>query len=246
MNKEKNISKLSLLIMILFLVFVSSCEKDDNDSLSNNSTVLFNPDINYGTMTDQDGNLYKTVTIGTQTWMAENLRTTKYNDGTAIPNVIENDEWAVQTTGAYCTYNNTSNADTILAYGSLYNWHAVNSGLLAPEGWHVPTDADFWTLTEYLDRGILAGGKLKEIGTIHWQHPNDGATNETGFTALPGGKRSNDGDFNFIGLVGFWWSASVGIDDDAIFRTIFSNSSDVRWNSYQNKETGYSVRLVKD
>jgi len=194
MNKRQNTFKLPLLLMILFVVFVCSCEKDDNASLSNNSTAVFNPDINYGTMTDQDGNVYKTVTIGTQTWMAENLRTTKYNDGTIIPNVIDGEEWTIQTTGVYCTYNNTFNTDTIVAYGHLYNWYTVNTGLLAPEGWHVPTDAEWTTLTDYLGGEDIAGAKLKETGITHWNRPNElETTNETGFTALPGGYR------NFIG-----------------------------------------------
>ncbi len=142
MNKRQNISTLPLLIMVLFLVFASSCQKDDNESSSSNSTAVFNPDVIYGTMTDQDGNVYKTVTIGTQTWMAENLRTTTYNNGTTIPNITNVNEWASLITGAYCNYNNTTSTDTITTYGRLYNWYAVNTGKLAPDGWHVPTNEE--------------------------------------------------------------------------------------------------------
>lgn len=119
-----------LFITIISIVF-SSCSKDDKDEMVPNnpingqSTAVFNPKIIYGTMTDQDGNVYKTVTIGTQTWMAENLRTTKYNDGAAIPNVTDDAEWEFLTTGAYCNYNNTIDTNTIGTYGRLYNWYAV-------------------------------------------------------------------------------------------------------------------------
>ncbi len=111
--------------------------------------IVDNPtdsDITYGTVTDQDGNEYKTVTIGTQTWMAENLRTTKYNDSTSIPNITSASMWQNSTTGAYCNYNNTTDIDTIVTYGSLYNWYAVNTGKLAPKGWHVATNEEYSTL----------------------------------------------------------------------------------------------------
>ncbi|MCB9001260.1 MAG: fibrobacter succinogenes major paralogous domain-containing protein [Bacteroidales bacterium] len=159
-----------------------------------------------GTVTDIDGNTYITVTIGNQVWMAENLKTTHYNDGTAIPNVTDGNEWAALTTGAYCWYSNaTAYKDT---YGALYNWYAVNTGKLAPTGWHVATDAEWTTLTTYLGGESVAGGKLKETDTTHWASPNTGATNETGFTALPGGYRGRGGAFGGIGGYGYWWSAT--------------------------------------
>jgi uncharacterized protein (TIGR02145 family) len=177
-NEKKIRSIFSLLIIGLIIFHTISCEKDDGDgpsshnSTNGQTTAEFNPSITYGTLTDQDGNVYKTVTIGTQTWMAENLRTTKYNDGTAIANVTENTVWDTLRTGAYCNYNNTTSIDTIATYGRLYNWHAVNTGKLAPIGWHVPT-ADEWTkLTDDLGSGYVAGGKLKETGTSHWNSPN--------------------------------------------------------------------------
>jgi uncharacterized protein (TIGR02145 family) len=235
--------------MVVFLVCASSCEKDDdnNNPTNGKTTALFNPNVTYGKMTDQDGNVYKTVTIGTQTWMAENLRTTKYNDGTAIPNVTVNNEWAALTTGAYCNYKNTTGIDTIATYGRLYNWYAVNTGKLAPIGWHVPTDAEWTTLTTYLGGTSVpgAGGKLKETGTTHWISPNTGTTNETGFTALPAGGRDTDGTFSSIGDAGHWWSATESDASHAWHRGMFYVDGGV--NSYGYfKEVGFSVRCVRD
>ena len=202
-----------------------------------------NPNITYGSITDIDGNTYKTVTIGTQTWMAENLKVTKYNDGIAIPNVTDNTAWRELTTGALCDYDNTpSNSET---YGKLYNWHAVNTGKLCPTGWHVPSDAEWTELTDYLGGTSDAGGKLKETGTTHWNSPNTGATNETGFTALPGGDRDDDGAFNFIGYGGLWWSATEDDADNAWYRYVVYDVSGVG-RSYVSKELGFSVRCLRD
>lgn len=251
MKQKQNFSIFPFLIMGVFLVFASSCEKDkDNDPASNNptngkTTAVFNPSVTYGTMTDQDGNVYKTVTIGTQTWMAENLRTTKYNDGTAIPNVTDNDQWSGLSTGAYCNYNNTINTDTIATYGRLYNWDAVKTGKLAPKGWHVPSDAEWTQLTDYIGGLSVAGGKLIEIGTTHWIIPNTGATNETGFTALPGGRRYLNGSFLDFGYVGYWWSATESKAGYAWYRSMYYANSSVNRYNY-GKEFGFSVRCVRD
>jgi uncharacterized protein (TIGR02145 family) len=202
-----------------------------------------NPNITYGSITDIDGNTYKTVTIGTQTWMAENLKVTKYNDGIAIPNVTDNTAWRELTTGALCDYDNTpSNSET---YGKLYNWHAVNTGKLCPTGWHVPSDAEWTELTDYLGGTSDAGGKLKETGTTHWNSPNTGATNETGFTALPGGYRSYDGTFLNFGIYGYWWSATENLTSNAWGRTMSYRVSSVYRNS-NDKELGFSVRCLRD
>ena len=157
-----------------FILLISSC--------SNNNIV--NPAPTPLTATDIDGNVYHTVTIGTQIWMVENLKTTRYNDGSPIPFVTDSSSWSNLTTPGYCWYNNdTTNKNT---YGALYNWFAVNTGKLAPTGWHVPTDDEWTTLTTYLGGESIAGGKLKETGTTHWRTPNAGATNEIGFTASSG------------------------------------------------------------
>ncbi|MDZ7633244.1 MAG: fibrobacter succinogenes major paralogous domain-containing protein [Bacteroidales bacterium] len=140
------------------------------------------------TVTDSDGNVYKTLVIGTQIWLAENLKTTKFNDGSQIPFVSEETSWvATLTTPGYCYYdNNTANKSV---YGGLYNWYAVETGKLCPKGWHVPSDAEWTTITNLFGGESVAGNALKEKGTAHWTSPNDGATNESGFTALPGGNR---------------------------------------------------------
>ncbi len=146
---------------------------------------------------------------------------------------------------AYCNYNNTTSSDTIATYGRLYNWYAVNTGKLAPKGWHVPTDAEWSTLTDYLEGESIAVGKLKEIGTTHWISPNTGATNETGFTALPGGYLNFDGAFGYIGSNGLWWSATEYDFSYAWFWGMDRNYSYVyRYAGF--KEYGLSVRCVKD
>ena len=163
------------------------------------------------TVTDIDGNIYNSVTIGNQVWMAENLKTTKYQNGEAIPNVTDDTEWSNLVTGAYSDYNNDpSNSDT---YGRLYNWYAVDdSRNICPSGWHVPNYSEWTTLENYLGGYLVAGGKLKETGTTHWSSPNTGATNETGFTALPaGGRGSNPGDFIYLGERAVWWTSKDSV-----------------------------------
>lgn len=196
-----------------------------------------------GTVTDIDGNVYNTVTIGTQVWMAENLKTTKYNDGTSIPNVTDNTAWKNLATPGYCWYNNLATyKDT---YGALYNWFAVNTGKLAPTGWHVATDAEWTTLTTFLGGESVAGGKLKETGTTHWQI-NTGATNSSGFTALPGGIRYSGGLFVGVGYNGNWWSSTdYGAGDYAWIRYLYNDSAYVM-RGYFYKLDGYSVRCVRD
>lgn len=197
-----------------------------------------------GTVKDIDGNVYHTVTIGTQVWMGENLKTTKYRDGTSIPNITSVTAWSELTTGAYSDYDNTPpNSAT---YGRLYNWYAVTDGHnIAPAGWHVPTDAEWKTLTTYLGGAFIAGGKLKETGTTHWTIPNTDATNEVGFTALPGGKRSGNGSFYNIGCDSYWWSTTEYGATVAWDRCISYFSSDV-YNYSEGKVLGFSVRCVKD
>jgi len=240
---------ISLVIATLAIVCIS-CGKDDDNSgpsspLNGKTTAVFNTGVTYGSMTDQDGNTYKTVRIGAQTWMAENLRTTKYNDGTTIPNVSDNTTWQNLITGAYCNYNNTANNDTIATFGRLYNWHAVNTGKLAPVGWHVPTDAEWKTLAVYLDDGQVAGGKLKENGTSHWQIPNTGATNQSGYTALPGGSRQFNWGFKNIGIDGVWWSATEN-DASGAFAYYMYCAGGYVGRTISNKVEGESVRCVRD
>ena len=235
------------------LLLAISCQKDDEampssgDITNNKTTAIFNPVITYGTLTDQDGNIYKTVTIGAQTWMAENLRTTKYNDGTSIPNITSAAAWADLTTGAYCNFNNNTKMDSLATFGRLYNWYAVNTLKLAPVGWHVPTDAEWDELTDFLGGPVPAGGKLKETDTAHWKIPNIGATNETGFTALPSGSRNYLGVFYAIGLHASWLSSTEYNPNPkfAWYRGIWNDYDELSRYSI-TKVDGTSVRCIKD
>ena len=197
-----------------------------------------------GTVTDVDGNIYATIGIGDQTWMAENLKTTKYNDDTDIPLVTDGSEWDNLTTPGYCWYDNdqATYGDT---YGALYNWYTVETGNLCPTGWHVPTEAEWTELTDYLGGESVAGGKLKETGTSHWESPNEGATNESGFTALPGGYRGGDGGFGGVGSHGRWWSATEGGTGGAWGRGVRYSGSNVGQHE-DDEVSGYSVRCLRD
>ena len=245
MKTKQNFLIYPLLIMGIFLVFASSCKKDDDGN---------------NTFTDpRDGIVYKTVTIGNQVWMAENL---KY-----LPSVVGSGTGS-QVTPYYYVYGYegtnleaakaTSNYTT---YGVLYNWPASMAGSagstanpsgvqgVCPTGWHLPRDAEWTELTDYLGGESVAGGKLKATGTIDagtglWYNPNNGATNETGFTALPGGFRRDDGTFETIGVAGRWWGTTEFFDDANCY-----------WVSYyhigvpgqrQSKEFGFSVRCIRD
>jgi len=195
-------------------------------------------------VTDIDGNVYHTVTIGTQVWMVENLKTTKYRNGVSIPKITDGLTWVYLTTGAYCNYNNDENKSTI--YGRLYNWSAVsNIQNIAPKGWHVPTSYEWDILSTYLGGTSVAGGKLKETGTAHWQSPNTGATNETGFSALPGGNRSNNGVFDFIGFYGGWWASNYVTPNDIYHLDMHNGNSSLSPN-IDVMVFGLSVRCVKD
>lgn len=229
---------------IVIMVLLYACD-EMNFGTNNKTSAEFNPSITYGSMTDQDGNVYKTVTIGTQTWMAENLRTTKYNDGTKISKVTKSSDWKDLTNGAFCTYNNTTNADTIATYGRMYNWYAVITGKLAPKGWHIPTNDEWATLYNYLGGENIAGSKLKESGTTHWLYSNMVGTNSSGFTALPGGIRYNSGKFDYIGNTGYWWSITDFYASDAWFHYITYNDNYATKN-YDFKMLGISVRCLKD
>lgn len=196
--------------------------------------------FNFLNCTDGDGNHYATVKIGTQVWISENLTTTKLNDGTEIPNVANDAEWLALTTPGYCWYNN--DAPTYKAtYGGLYNWYTVNTGKLCPEGWHVPSEAEYRTLSDYLESNTA--GKIKESGTAHWFSPNTGATNETGFTALPGGERYSD--FRLVGYYAFFCSTIDASTTHAGVGLIYYNSGMMDGDEYR-KVCGFSVRCLKD
>lgn len=214
-------------------MLTNSCNKNDNNNPTPETTVK-----------DIEDNVYKTVTIGTQVWMAENLKTIKNNDGTAIPLVTDNTAWGALITPGYCWYDNNA-ATNKATYGALYNWYTANTGKLCPTGWHVPTDAEWTTLTIYLGGETVDGGKLKETGTTHWLTPNTGATNEKNFTALPGGYRINTGAYLGIGNYGYWWSSTQNTTISAWSRSMSYGSSSIsRHPTFE--QNGLSVRCVKD
>ena len=227
------------------------------------SPIIFNPNLPYGTVTDVEGNQYKTITIetqadnkyksitgGTQVWMAENLRTTKYNDETAIQIVTDYSEWADLSTPAYCWPHNDELYKNL--YGAMYNGYTISTGKLCPTGWHVPSDTEWHQLVLFLDPSAnldissIAGGKLKEAGTTHWSDPNAGATNESGFTALPGGNRTSfNGGFSSIGLISGWWSSTendayngVSVEVEFEYSRLLRNADSKKW--------GLFVRCMKD
>ncbi|MBN1185058.1 MAG: fibrobacter succinogenes major paralogous domain-containing protein [Bacteroidales bacterium] len=195
-------------------------------------------------VTDIDGNIYPTIEVATQIWMAENLKTTRYNDGDTIAKEIDYMTWKFLTSPAYCWYDNDS-ATYCATYGALYNWYAVSTNKLCPVGWHVPTDDEWTTFMTNLGGETVAGGKLKTSGVTYWQHPNTGATNEIGYKALPGGFRGTTIDYFNLGYYGYWWSISASSSSNAYFRSMSYNSASVvKLN--EAKQNGLSVRCVKD
>jgi uncharacterized protein (TIGR02145 family) len=231
MKTKKRIWFCPLIVMGFILILANSCKKD--------------PPY----MTDQDGNVYTSVTIGTQVWMVENLKTSKYRNGdligTTTPATL--DITAEATPKYQWAYDDNEN--NVATYGRLYTWFAVtDSRNVCPAGWHVPTDKEWTTLASFLGGANVAGGKLKETGTIHWLTPNEGATNETGFTALAGGVRVPEGSFFNIDFRGFWWSSTKCSEcpiSNAWCRWMQHNLSDLVL-VYERKELGFSVRCIKD
>ena len=227
-----------------YTVSLTATNASGSDTESKNSYIAVSSGSN-NTVTDIDGNVYTTINIDNQIWMVENLKTTTYNDGNAIPEVTDDNNWGNLETGAFCWYDNnvTNYKDT---YGALYNWYAVEIEKLCPTDWHVPSNAEWTTLTNYLGGLSVAGGKLKETGTTHWNPPNTGANNESGFTALPGGYRSISVAFYNIRNSGSYWSSTESDDvSKAYGRGLTSSQSAVSY-SISNKETGYSIRCVRD
>lgn len=198
-----------------------------------------------GTVSDADGNTYFTIIIEGQEWMAENLRTTKYNDDSAIDLITASNSWGktnLASQGAYCWYDN--NMDDYKTMGALYNWYAINTAKLCPEGWRVPSESDWNTLQTNLGGSGQAGGKLKAEHEVFWQTPNVGATNEVGFSAQPAGIRLFNGNFDSKYFLAYFWTSdqvsSNGKDRSilAILANLYSTSSDKRF--------GYSVRCIKN
>lgn len=221
------------MIAVFSVLLVTNCTKDnENPNNSDNQNNQDNSDekepiVNESTVTDADGNVYSTLTIGDFMWLGENLKTTKYNDSTDIPNLIDNNEWGNLSSDAYCWYNN-SPGDGIM-YGALYNWHAVNTKKLCPTGWHVATDDEWTELVKDLGGNDIIGDKLKE----------------SAFKALLGGLRSDNGDFSWIGSFGNWWTATETDTDHALYVNVGENTSLFLRADY-DKRAGFSVRCVRD
>lgn len=194
-------------------------------------------------LVDADNNYYHSINIGTQKWMKENLKTTKFNDNTDIPNVTDNTVWSNLTTPAYCLYNNEimNKAN----YGIMYNWFVVETGKLCPLGWHIPDNSEWNTLINYLGGSDIAGGKLKEINNTNWQIPNTEATDESGFTGLPGGNRDLLGPFYNLEQRGYWWSMTPASSTNAWYIHLAYNTSQAILIDY-GKRMGFSVRCIKD
>jgi len=213
----------------------------------NEETFILNMNVTGPNITDVTGNQYRTVTIGTQTWMAENLRATRLNDNTPITLVVESSIWREFDVSTpiprYCWYNNDSLTYSS-EFGALYNWSVISTGKLCPSGWHVPSSSEWVRLISYLGGTLTAGSTAKESGTIHWESPNNGATNESGFFGLPGGRRFWQGDFEDIGQWGFWWNSSDYVSDAGY--NYLSFNSTAFGNSYWFKWHGLSVRCIKD
>jgi uncharacterized protein (TIGR02145 family) len=242
MNQKNRIWHCYFITTVLLLIINNSCKKD-NFLLVNESPVNEVTDTNGNIIvTDKDGNKYNTVVIGTQIWMAENLKTTKYSNGDSIPTTTLDISGESEPKYQWAYNDYSSNVDT---YGRLYTWYAViDSRNICPTGWHVPSDTEWETLRSNLGSDSIVGGKLKESGTHHWLAPNVGATNETGFTALPGGYRTFDGDYVVINESGWFWSTS---DNSPLAwgRAMHNNDNILfRWGFI--KSAGVSVRCIRN
>jgi uncharacterized protein (TIGR02145 family) len=200
-------------------------------------------------VTDLEGNKYKTVIIGTQEWMGENLKVIKYSDGTTLPNVTDNKEWSELSTGAWSYYNN--DASNNAKFGKLYNWYAVSPTTngdknVCPTGWHVPKNSEWNVLIDYLGGINNSGGKMKEVGITSWNSPNTDATNISLFSALPDGSRFfGNGSFSSFGSFGHWWSSTEGSFGIGMACTLYSYSG-IAGTLGNYMRSGFSVRCLKD
>ncbi|MBN2638036.1 MAG: fibrobacter succinogenes major paralogous domain-containing protein [Bacteroidales bacterium] len=248
LNMKKEIS--IFIFSLLLTTFLAGCKPDQPvqpyNPLNGRTTAVFNPSKSYGTVTDVDGNVYKTIKIGDQVWMAENLRVTHYRNGDTIPSVKDTTSWANQTEGAYCNYNNTEDPDTIATYGRLYNWYATqDTRNIAPEGWRVANAVDWQILINYLGGDTIASKHLKEAGTLHWHGPNDG-DNSSGFTALPGGRRYRTYPFSGFELYADFWTSSLYSETSAPFLYLTAWHDNLVYKGFNYKINGYSIRCIKE
>jgi uncharacterized protein (TIGR02145 family) len=243
------------------LLYYSSFSGKNNTILTDSPTADKVYPVEFFECKDPDNQNYPIVKIGNQWWMAENLKTTKYKDGAQIANITDNTTWAGLTTSAYCWHDNNTGNKTI--YGALYNWYAVNTGKLCPNGWHVPTDAEWTALENYLVTnvynydGTTTGNKIAKslAAPITWALSSVAGTvgnsdypgyqNKTGFSALPGGNRGYDGSFGSVGNSGLWWS-STGVANIKYYRFLSYSSGSLIRASTEYPSDGFSVRCVRD
>jgi uncharacterized protein (TIGR02145 family) len=232
------------IVLGILMVFFLGCTKDDKPNETNTTNV-------------------PSIKIGVQTWTDKNLDVATYSDGTVIPEVTDSAQWGNLTTGAWCYYNNDPTNGVI--YGKLYNWYAV-AGIwneasktnanqrkkLAPTGYHIPSETECATLITYLGGGYVAGGKMKETGTAHWNSPNVDATNSSGFTAISGGLRAWWGRFDLIGSEGYWWSSTEYSSSPTDYGTttamafVLGSLNGGAGFDIEQRSTGYSVRCIKN
>jgi uncharacterized protein (TIGR02145 family) len=224
---KKNIP-VSLIFFAVMLIITFSCNKGDKAP---------------GPISDYEGNIYRTVRIGDQVWMAENLRSTRFNDGAEILLITDSTDWENLTSPGFCWYNNdASNSDT---YGALYNGYAVDSINLCPTGWHVPEKEEWQQLIAFLGDSTETGGKLKETGTTHWQIPNKGADNSSGFSARGAGVRYLNGSFASLMTYTAIWAASEKSSNDKWYLGLYYGNASVTID-HRKKNYGFSVRCIKD
>ncbi len=230
-----NVSDAVSVINFIFIGGYEPCDPNDDG--------IPNCDPNGPIITDYDGNTYRTIKIGNQWWMMDNLKVTHYRNGDSIPNVTDYGTWEYLSDGAYCNYDN--NEGHVEAYGRLYNWFALTDPRgLAPDGWHVPNDDEWQILIDFLGGDGQAGGKLKEAGTEHWMPPNSGATNESGFTALPAGYRGS-GIFFYMGFMARFWSTTENYEGRVWYWRLDNDLWGAMHYTYP-KFGGFSVRCVKN
>jgi uncharacterized protein (TIGR02145 family) len=232
------------ILIITGITLISRGSANDNETGKDNSTPTDEKERGI-TITDRDGNGYRSVTIGKQVWMLENLGVTHYLDGTAIPFVSDNDEWSNLTTGAYC-YPAIDSSSHNESYGVLYNFHAVNDSRgICPEGWHVPSATEWRCLIDYLGGIEVAGGKMKENRSGLWKILVTGTTNESGFSAFPAGGRGRFGSASDEGYYATWWSSTSHNSAYAWHWGLHPDKNSIRSNP-GHKSSGFSVRCIKD
>jgi uncharacterized protein (TIGR02145 family) len=236
---SSGVLSVALIAYVVLFFLIKKSSPDASEPVKNRDKSVSNKKDSKNTVTDIDGNIYRIVTIGTQVWMAEDLKTTRYNDGTPIPYITDNMEWVNFKSGAYCWPNNDESNKT--KFGALYNWYTTGNNL-CPVGWHVSTDKDWETLVDICGGWEIAGGKLKEAGSLHWGPFNIGSTDEFGFTALPTFFRDRNGRFTISGGndVGYWCPPRLGN-----FRKLNAGLTWIYLAKAAPNE-GYCVRCVKD